>query len=456
MPSLHAKKALTPLGWRENVRLTWRDGLFTLVETDAAPQAEDERASLALPGVANLHSHAFQRAFAGLTERRGAGPDNFWSWREQMYRFALALSPEEIADIAALCYVEMLEAGFTRVGEFHYLHHANDGRAYDDIGELSVRIAEAAERSGIGLTLLPVFYAHSGFGGAPPSAEQRRFINDLDGFQRLFARCEEIVGALDGANLGLAPHSLRAATPEEIGELADLAGRRPLHIHVAEQMTEVDGAVAALGARPVAFLLDRFDVGANWCAVHATHMTAQETRALAASGAVAGLCPTTEANLGDGLFAAREYLDHGGVFGIGSDSNVRVNLAEELRLLEYGQRLTRRERNVFAAPGGSCARAVFEGALAGGARALGRPAQGLALGADADIVTWRADALDHVEHEDEALAGWIFASLDPIDRVYARGRLVVRDGRHIARPALNDRFRGALHALTARAPRNGA
>jgi formiminoglutamate deiminase len=452
MASLHSKKALTPQGWRENVRLTWRDGVFSNIETGVAPDASDERASLALPGMANLHSHAFQRAFAGLAERRGAAQDNFWSWREQMYRFALALSPEEIADVAALCYVEMLEAGFTRVGEFHYLHHAPDGRAYDDIGELSARIAEAADRCGIGLTLLPVFYAHSDFGGAPPSASQRRFVNDLDGFRRLFDRCGEIVESLDGANLGLAPHSLRAATPNEIAELTKLAAGRPLHIHVAEQMAEVEGAVAALGARPVAFLLDRFDIGANWCAVHATHMTPDETRALAASGVVAGLCPITEANLGDGFFSAREFLDCDGVFGIGSDSNVRIDLAEELRLLEYGQRLSRRERNVFAAPGGSCGRALFEGALAGGARALQRPVAGLAIGADADIVTWRADALDLVEHEDDSLAGWIFASLKPIDTVYAGGRRVVREGRHVARGPLEERFRGALRGLMARAP----
>jgi formiminoglutamate deiminase len=450
MHSLHVGKALTPEGWKRNVRLVWTAGVFAQVEAGVAPLLGEPRATLAVPGLANLHSHAFQRAFAGLTERRGASADNFWSWREQMYRYALAIEPNEVAAIAAQAYVEMLEAGFTRVGEFHYLHHAPDGRAYDDIGELSTRIAEAAQATGIGLTLLPVFYAHSGFGGAPPNESQRRFINDLESFARLFERCESLVSALDGANLGLAPHSLRAATPEEINRLVELARGRPLHIHVAEQTAEVDASRAALGARPVEFLLDRFPVAANWCGVHATHMTPEETRRLVASGAVAGLCPITEANLGDGLFPAREFLDAGGAFGVGTDSNVRISLAEELRTLEYGQRLTRRERNVFAASGGSTARALFEGAARGGAQALGRVASGFVVDADADIVTFRED--DFVEDDDDALSLWIFAAAAPIDQVYARGRRVVEDGQHISRRPIADRFRGALRDLRTRAP----
>jgi formimidoylglutamate deiminase len=456
MRSLHAKKALTPAGWRANVRLTVESGVFSHIEFDVAAVPEDDQVALAIPGLGNLHSHAFQRAFAGLTERRVEAQDNFWSWRDQMYRFALALEPEEVAAVAGLAYIEMLEAGFTRVGEFHYLHHARDGQPYDDIGELSARVAEAAAVAGIGLTLLPVFYAHSNFGGAPPNAGQRRFVNDLDSFARLFARADEIVGQLDGGKLGLAPHSLRAATPAEIDALASLAGDRPLHIHVAEQTAEVEGALQVLGGRPVEFLLDRFNVNSHWCAIHATHLNADETRRLAASGAVAGLCPITEANLGDGVFPAREFLDAGGRFGVGSDSNVAIDLAEELRLLEYGQRLVRRERNVFAAAGGSTARALFEGALAGGAQALGLDQAGFVAGADADIVTLSAEALASFENEDDALSGWIFAHARPIDRVYARGRLVVQGGRHLRRDRANDRFRGALRALAARPPQKGA
>jgi len=452
MRSLHAKKALTPTGWRDNVRLTIEHGVFSGIETDVVAESEDERAAWAIPGLGNLHSHAFQRAFAGLTERRGEAQDNFWSWREQMYRFALALEPEDVAAIAGLAYVEMLEAGFTRVGEFHYLHHAPDGAAYDDIGELSARIAEAAAGTGIGLTLLSVFYAHANFGGAPANAGQRRFVNDLDSFARLFARAHEIISQIDGGKLGLAPHSLRATTPEEIDALVALAAGRPLHIHVAEQTAEVESSLQVLGARPVEFLLERFEVNSRWCAIHATHMTAEETRRLAASGAVAGLCPITEANLGDGVFPAREFLDAGGRFGVGSDSNVAIDLAEELRLLEYGQRLMRRERNVFAAAGGSTTRSLLEGALAGGAQALGLASAGFVPGGDADIVTLSAAALALYDDPDDALAGWIFARARPIDRVYARGRLVVENGRHLGRDKANDRFRGALRALGARAP----
>jgi len=450
--SLHVGKALTPAGWKRDVRLVWKAGVFVNVEPGVAPRPDEPRAALAVPGLANLHSHAFQRAFAGLAERRGAAQDNFWSWREQMYRYALALNPDEVAAIAARAYVEMLEAGFTRVGEFHYLHHAPDGRAYEDIGEINVRIAEAAEASGIGLTLLPVFYAHSGFGGAPPNEAQRRFVNDRASFVRLFQRCEQIVAGLDGANLGLAAHSLRAATPEEIDDLIELAQGRPIHIHVAEQTAEVEACAAALGARPVEFLLERFPVSHQWCCVHATHMTDEETRRFAVSGAVAGLCPITEANLGDGLFAARPFLDHDGAFGIGTDSNVRINLAEELRTLEYGQRLTRRERNVFASPGGSTARALFEGAARGGAQALGRPAAGFALGADADIVVFGDENWQPAENDDDALGQWIFAAEAPINAVYARGRLVVEGGKHVSRYRINARFRGALHDLRTRAP----
>ena len=284
---------------------------------------------------------------SGLAERRGPGADNFWSWRETMYRFALDMTPDQVEAVAAQAYVEMLEAGFTRVGEFHYLHHAPDGRPYDDVAEMSARIVAAADATRIGLTLLPVFYAHSGFGGAPPGDAQRRFICDLDLYARLVERARGLVRTLDGADLGLAPHSLRAVTPGELEAVGALAPERPLHIHIAEQVAEVDACLAWSGARPVEWLLDHADVGPRWCLIHATHMTPDETRRLAASGAVAGLCPITEANLGDGLFNAPDFVGRGGRFGIGTDSNVQIALADELRLLEYGQRLFHRARNVL-------------------------------------------------------------------------------------------------------------
>jgi formimidoylglutamate deiminase len=445
--TLHLAKALTPDGWRRDVRLTIEDGAISRVETGAAAREGDERHALGIPGIANVHSHAFQRAMAGLAERRGASADNFWSWRETMYRFALEMTPDQVEAVAAQAYVEMLEAGFTRVGEFHYLHHAPDGRAYDDVGEMSARIAAATEGTRIGLTLLPVFYAHSGFAGAPPSDAQRRFICDLDLYVRLVERARGLVRALDGADIGLAPHSLRAATPHELESVVALAGQGPLHIHIAEQIAEVEACLAWSGARPVEWLLDHADVGPRWCLIHATHMTAEETRRLAASGAVAGMCPITEANLGDGIFNAPDFVGRGGRFGIGTDSNVQISLADELRLLEYGQRLFHHARNVFGEPSGSTGRALFDGAQRGGALALGR-APGFSVGADADIVTLRADAIGR--DDDDVLDAWIFSVSARVDRVYARGHLVVRDGEHIARGAIRDRFRATMLQLLAK------
>jgi formiminoglutamate deiminase len=445
--TLHLEKALTPDGWRPDVRLTIEAGAISSIEIGVAARAGDERHALGVPGIANVHSHAFQRAMAGLAERRGPGADNFWSWRETMYRFALRMTPDQVEAVAAQAYVEMLEAGFTRVGEFHYLHHAPDGRAYDDVGEMSARIAAATEATRIGLTLLPVFYAHSDFGGAPPSDAQRRFVCDLDLYARLVERARGLVRPLDGANVGLAPHSLRAATPPELEAVVALAGQGPFHIHVAEQIAEVEACLAWSGARPVEWLLEHADVGPRWCLIHATHMTAEETRKLAASGAVAGLCPITEANLGDGIFNAPDFVGRGGRFGIGTDSNVRISLAGELLLLEYGQRLFHRARNVFGEPSGSTGRALFDGAHRGGALALGR-ASGLCIGADADIVTLRPDAI--FRNDDDVVDAWIFSGGARVDRVFARGRLIVRDGEHIARGAIRDRFRATMLQLLAK------
>jgi formimidoylglutamate deiminase len=444
---LHLEKALTPDGWRRDVRVTIDAGAISSIEIGAAAQAGDQRHTIGVPGVANVHSHAFQRAMAGLAERRGASADNFWSWRETMYRFALKMTPDQVEAVAAQAYVEMLEAGFTRVGEFHYLHHAPDGRAYDDVGEMAARIAAATEATQIGLTLLPVFYAHSDFGGAPPNDAQRRFICDLDLYGRLVDRARGLVRTLDGADVGSAPHSLRAVTPSELEAVVRLAGRGPLHIHIAEQIAEVEACLAWSGARPVEWLLDHADVGPRWSLIHATHMTAEETRRLAASGAVAGLCPITEANLGDGIFNAPDFVGRGGRFGIGTDSNVQISLADELRLLEYGQRLFHRARNVFGEPSGSTGRALFDGAQRGGELALGR-ASGLCAGADADIVTLRPDTIG--PDDDDVLDAWIFSGGAWVDRVYARGHLIVCDGEHVARGAIRDRFRATMLQLLAK------
>jgi formiminoglutamate deiminase len=452
MSSLWFASALTPLGWVENVRIGIEAGRIARMEPGVEATPHDEQHGLAIPGIPNVHSHAFQRALAGLTERAGAGADSFWTWRNLMYRFVERLGPEDIEAISAFAFVEMLESGFTRVGEFHYLHHDRDGTAYADLGESAARIAAAADAAGIGLTLLPVFYAHSNFGGIAPNQAQRRFVNDLDQFARLLEASRRAVAGLDAARVGVAPHSLRAVTTQELAALVALAPQAPLHLHIAEQAKEVNDCIAWCGRRPVDWLLDHASVDERWCLVHATHVDAEERHRLAASGAVAGLCPITEANLGDGIFPAQEYLDAGGSFAVGSDSNVLVHAAEELRALEYSQRLAHRRRNVLTVGvEQSTGRRLIDGAIAGGAQALGCERCGLIEGADADIVT-----LD-TRHEsllcrrgDALLDSWVFAARGQVvDCVWRYGRKIVSGGRHIGRDAIATRYRAVLASLLA-------
>ncbi|MBB94938.1 MAG: formimidoylglutamate deiminase [Rhodobacteraceae bacterium] len=444
MTTLHARRALLPDGWRDNVRLTHDAGRIISVAPDTPAEPGDDCHDTLVPGMANLHSHAFQRAMAGLAETRGPTSDSFWSWREAMYRTALSMTPDQVEAVAAQLYVEMLEAGFTRVGEFHYLHHDRDGRPYDTLAEMAARIAGASARAGIGLTLLPVFYARSGFGGAATTDGQRRFANDVDRFARLHADCRDLLADLPGATLGLAPHSLRAATPEDLARVLPLTDG-PIHIHVAEQLREVEDCIAWSGARPVDWLLDAMPVDDRWCLIHATHMTETETRLMAARGATAGLCPITEANLGDGIFNGPEFLEAGGHFGVGSDSNIRISLPEELRQFEYSQRLAHRARNVIAEPCGSTGWRLFAGAVTGGARALGVPG-GLTEGAWADMVTLDTRAAAHVA-TDQLLDHWIFAQGIFVDCVWSRGVRQVSEGRHHDREAIAGRFHAALAEL---------
>ena len=439
MTALHFARALTPQGWRARVRVTLAGARIASVETDAPAQPSDERHALGLPALSNLHSHAFQRAMAGLAERRGDATDTFWTWRELMYRYALRIDPDQVEAVANQLYVEMLEAGFAAVAEFHYLHNAPDGAPYANRAELAERIAAAAATTGIGLTLLPVFYAHATFGAAPPRPEQRRFITDLDGFARLLQDCRAF------AQVGVAPHSLRAVAPHELDALIELAGDGPIHMHVAEQVKEVEDCVAWSGARPVRWLLDHAPVGPRWCAIHATHMDDGEARALAASGAVAGFCPITEANLGDGIANPAFFAAHG-AFGVGSDSNVEIGVAAELKQLEYAQRLARRERNALAREGGSTGRALYEAAAAGGAQALGRDSGRLAAGALADIVSLDLSALP-ARHDDEILDSWIFANARAVDCVWSGGVKQVSGGRHRAREAVAANFAKAVAGL---------
>ncbi len=452
MTRLHFAFALLPSGWASDVRIEFIDGMIASVTAGVASTNDDERHQVAVPGLASLHSHAFQRGMAGLAELRGDTTDTFWTWRETMYRFALTMTPDDVAAVATLLYVEMLERGFTRVGEFHYLHHDRDGSPYANPAEMAVRIAEASDATGIGLTLLPSFYAHGTFGGAAPHAGQRRFICSVDQFAALMVASREALRRLPGANIGIAPHSLRAVAPDELAAIIPLAGADPIHIHAAEQVREVEDCLAWSGQRPVQWLLDHAPVDQHWCLIHATHMTEQEVAALAGSGAVAGLCPVTEASLGDGIFAAREFLAAGGRFGIGTDSNVLVGVADELRQLEYGQRLKHRERNILSGrPGASTGRALFDHALAGGTQALAQAKSGLVPGARADIVS-----LDTAHPSlagrsgDAVLDGWLFAAgSDAIDCVWAGGDRLVTGGRHRLRDSARERFNVSVRRLIA-------
>jgi formimidoylglutamate deiminase len=452
MSTLHFASALLPSGWTDDVQVVVTDQTITKVTAGVAPSPHDERHQLAIPGIASLHSHAFQRGMAGLAETRGNTADTFWTWRETMYRFALGMTPEDTEAVATLLYVEMLEHGFTRVGEFHYLHHDRDGAPYANPAEMAIRIARAAEISGIGLTLLPSFYAHGTFGGAAPHTGQRRFVCSIDQFAKLVDAARTAIRMLPGANLGIAPHSLRAVTSDELAAIVPLAEAGPVHIHAAEQTKEVEECIAWSGRRPVEWLLEHAPVDQRWCLIHATHMTAAETTSLARSGAVAGLCPVTEASLGDGIFPAREFLEAGGRFGIGTDSNVLIGITDELRQLEYGQRLKHRERNVLSGhPGVSTGRALLDGALAGGAQALAQPVEGLKVGARADIVTLDTTHPSLAGRRGDAvLDGWIFAAgASAVACVWAGGNKVVEGGRHRLRESARDAFNAAVRRLAA-------
>ncbi|MGH6888888.1 MAG: formimidoylglutamate deiminase [Rhizomicrobium sp.] len=440
--------ALLENGWAERVAIEFADGRIARIETGVSPARGAEAHSIAIPGLCNLHSHAFQRGMAGLAETRGPASDDFWTWREVMYHFLDRLTPDDVEAIAALAYIEMLETGFTRVGEFHYLHCDAMGHPYDDAAEMASRIAAAAGTTGIGLTLLPVFYAHGNFGGTPPAPGQRRFLTDIDSFARLMEASGRAIAHLPDANLGVAPHSLRAVTPQELAAVVGLAPGGPVHIHAAEQVKEVNDCLAWSGARPVEWLLDRAGVDCAWCLVHATHMTADECKRLAGSGAVAGLCAITEANLGDGIFPAQDYLRDEGRFGIGTDSNVRISAGEELRGLEYAQRLEHRSRNCWpGASGESTGRSLFDGALAGGARALGQSHYGLKVGASADVISFdRDDSALAGRTGDRLLDSWIFAGAG-VDCVWRGGRKVVAAGRHCARDSVVARYRRTLSQL---------
>ena len=454
---LFAERALLDAGWANGALIEiGDDGLIGALRTGVArvPAGCERVAGTLLPGMPNLHSHAFQRALAGAAERRGAGEDTFWTWRTAMYRLVEKIDPDALENIAAQLFVEMLEAGYTSVGEFHYLHHDRDGRPYACLTETSERIIAAAERAGIALTLLPVLYTSSGFGGEAPASGQRRFVNGGERYARLLDALFSRHARRSGLRIGAAAHSLRAVTPGELDgalrALRSLDAHAPIHIHVSEQVREVEDCVRWSGQRPVEWLLEHAEVDARWCLVHATHLSASECAALAKSGATVGLCPTTEANLGDGFFPAAAFLDAGGHFGIGSDSHVSVSPLEELRWLEYGQRLVHRRRALLASPETpSVGRRLFEHAARHGADALALPAGALAAGRRADLV-----AIDtslpalQCREGDGLLDALVFAgNVNPVRDVMVGGRWRVREGRHVERDPIRRRFAHTLRTL---------
>lgn len=453
MTTIFASQLMTPDGWASSVRLQVADGLIASLEAQASARPGDEHHAVVVPAMPNLHSHAFQRGMAGLAETRGSTTDDFWSWRDTMYRFASRMRPEQLQAVAGLAYMEMLESGFCRVGEFHYLHRDLDGRPYADVAEMSARIAAAAQHTGIGLTLLPVFYAHASFGGVAPREQQKRFISSLDSYAQLIDRCRSLLAAVPGARLGVAPHSLRAVTPQELQAMQEIArgvdADAPVHIHIAEQTGEVRDCEAWSGARPVRWLLDHAPVDGRWCLVHATHVDQGEIAGMAASGAVVGLCPITEANLGDGIFPLTEFLDQGGAWGVGSDSNVHISAAAELSLLEYSQRLSRRVRNVVARHGASTGRTLYQQALEGGSRALGVAGAGLRVGAPADFLSLAADEPALASRSGDAwLDSWIFAApASAVDCVWVAGRKQVAGGRHLQRDTIRNQYVKVLKEL---------
>ncbi|MDF4004254.1 formimidoylglutamate deiminase [Luteibacter sp. PPL552] len=405
-----------------------------------------------LPGMPNLHSHAFQRAMAGLAERRGPGEDSFWTWRETMYAFAEAIDPDDLKAIATQLYVEMLKAGYTQVCEFHYLHHGPRGVPYADPAAMSLALVEAAKDAGIGLTLLPVLYMTGGFDGRPLSERQRRFGHDVGQYVALLERLVPMQH--DMLRVGIALHSLRAVPEDAMRSLlaTGVATTLPIHIHIAEQIGEVQDCLAMRGARPVEWLLDHADVDARWTLIHATHLSEHETRRLAASGAVAGLCPTTEANLGDGLFPLADFIDAGGTLGIGSDSHISVSPVEELRWLEYGQRLVTRHRNVVARRADeSVGETLWRQALRGGALASGVDIAGFHAGARADLLVLDdRSPLLAARGEADALDSFLFSGNTPLVRdVMVGGRWRVRDFAHAAQDRVAKAYRGVVERLAA-------
>ncbi|MFT5506618.1 MAG: formimidoylglutamate deiminase [Gammaproteobacteria bacterium] len=452
-----AKSALLSDGWANHVEITIDpQGDIVQILTDQDYQQGD-RVGLLIPGVPNVHSHAHQRAMSGLAERAGqsgdAAQDSFWTWRKVMYHYLERIQPEHLKAISAQLYLEMLKAGYTNVGEFQYLHHQSDGKPFDDRSEMSQQCMQAASEVGIGFTALPVLYQYGGFGSQPSLDGQKRFLNNADEFGEIVLALQNSCRDNKNNSVGIAAHSLRAVDQSLLAEVINNLGvdnLAAIHIHIAEQTKEVDDCLAWSGQRPVEWLLERFDVNQQWCLIHATHMTHQETLDMAQSGAIAGLCPTTEANLGDGFFNAQEYVKAGGQWAIGSDSHISIDPVEELRWFEYGVRLQTRGRSLMVSEQmKNTGRNLLDQALLGAESACGRQIGKLGVGYRADMLV-----LDdqhprlYGRHEDDLIDSWIFSGNENlVNRVYVGGRLVIKDGQHPQEQEISEQYRQTLDAL---------
>jgi len=451
MTKLHAKQVLLPDGWTQDVTVEIDETGRIAGVLETAPAAPDHQVDILLPAPVNAHSHAFQRAMAGLTERRGPNPnDTFWTWRQLMFRFLDRLTPQHVETIAAFVQMEMLEAGYATNVEFHYLHHQPGGVPYDNLAEMSERIVAAAKRSGIALTLLPVHYQFGGCDQRPLGEGQIRFGNDIDRFARLLEDAGSVVKDLaPDSNIGIAPHSLRAVGADGLKALMRLGTNGPIHMHLAEQIAEVDEVEKAWGKRPAEWTLDNLPIDDHWCMIHCTQMLPHETEGLARTGAVAGLCPITESSLGDGIFDGLRWFNAGGKIAVGSDSNIRISLSEELRTLDYSQRLRDHSRAALATSNKSTGRRLLDEICLGGAQAAGRQAGTIAEGNWADLMALDANQVDlDGKAGDVLLDSYVFAGDDRMVRdVWAAGRHMVCDGQHVCRDEIVSDYRKTMRDL---------
>lgn len=451
---LFAKNILLSSGWAKNQVLTIDKGVISKIDSGSAEQTEHVLETV-IPGMVNCHSHAFQRAFAGFSEQGSEGKDSFWTWRSIMYRFLEQLTVEDAELIATQLYIEMLKSGYTRVAEFHYLHHNTQGNCYEKLGEMAKALFNASHQSGLGLTMLPVLYQYSGFGEQAPNHGQRRFINSTEQFNQLVSVCAELSKSTPNTNVGIAPHSLRAtgkdAMVSAIAHVRSIDDKAPIHIHIAEQQKEVDDCLAHYGKRPVQWLLDNLDVDEHWCLIHATHIDDNELAGMVQTGAIAGICPTTEANLGDGIFPTTEFMAQNGTIAIGSDSHISVNPVEELRLLEYAQRLIKQQRAILATnETPSVGLNLWQKASLGGAQSTSSNTGELAVGKQADLLVLDQNKLNcFATGEQYNLDSLIFASqTNCIKDVMVNGEWVIQDHTHALEADIQKRFSQLLTKLS--------